>query len=83
MTEGYYSLQEELDNIMISNTVQDVELLQLETRMSAAEGSITTLGAGLLLTSGGLILALDLVNQKSWILFFQKPNYQTTNIRIF
>jgi hypothetical protein len=58
---------------MISNTTQDLELIQLETRMSAAEGSITTLGAGLLLTSGGLILALDLVNQKSWILFFQKP----------
>ena len=37
--------------------------------MSSAEGSITTLGAGLLLT----LLALDLVNQKSWILFFQIP----------
>ena len=58
---------------MISNTTQDLELIQLETRMGAAEGSITTLGAGLLLTSGGTLLALDLVNQKSWILFFQKP----------
>ncbi len=58
---------------MISNTTQDLELIQLETRMSAAEGSIPTLGAGLILTSGGLILALDLVNQKSWTLFFQKP----------
>jgi hypothetical protein len=73
MTEGYYNLQEEMDNIMISNTIQDLELLQLETRMGAAEGSITTLGAGLLLTSAGTLLALDLVNQKSWILFFQKP----------
>jgi hypothetical protein len=73
MTEGYYNLQEELDNIMISNTTQDLELIQLETRMASAEGSITTLGAGLLLTSGGVILALDLVNQKSWILFFKKP----------
>ena len=58
---------------MISNTTQDLELIQLETRMASAEGSITTLGAGLLLTSGGVLLALDLVNQKSWILFFQKP----------
>ncbi len=41
--------------------------------MASAEGSITALGAGLLLTSGGVLLALDLVNQKSWILFFQKP----------
>ena len=73
MTEGYYNLQEELDNIMVSNTIQDLELIQLETRMSAAEGSITTLGAGLFLTSAGTLLALDLVNQKSWILFFQKP----------
>ena len=73
MTEGYYNLQEELDNIMISNTTQDLELIQLETRMASAEGNITTLGAGLLLTSGGVILALDLVNQKSWILFFKKP----------
>ena len=73
MTEGYYNLQEELDNIMISNTTQDLELIQLETRMASAEGSITTLGAGLLLTAGGTLLALDLVNQKSWILFFKKP----------
>ena len=47
VTEGYYNLQEELDNIMISNTTQDLELIQLETRMASAEGSITTLGAGL------------------------------------
>ncbi len=71
MTENYYNLQEELDNIlllniMISNTTQDLELIQLETRMGSAEGSITTLGAGLL-------LALDLVNQKSWIFIFSKP----------
>ena len=73
VTEGYYNLQEELDNIMISNTTQDLELIQLEARMGSAEGSITTLGAGLLLTSAGTLLALDLVNQKSWILFFKKP----------
>jgi hypothetical protein len=73
MTEGYYDLQEELDNIMISNTTQDLEFINLETRMTSAEGSITTLGAGLLLTTGTATTALDLVNQKSWILFFQKP----------
>ena len=73
MTEGYYNLQEEMDNIMISNTTQDLELINLETRMTSAEGSITTLGAGLLLAAGEATTALDLVNQKSWILFFQKP----------
>ncbi len=61
MTEWYYNLQEERDNIMISNTTQDLELLQSETIMGAAETSITTLGAGLFLTSG---VALDLINQK-------------------
>ena len=73
MTEGYYNLQEELDNIMISNTTQDLELIQLETRMGAAEGSITTLGAGLFLTAAEATAALNLANQKSWILFFKKP----------
>ena len=28
VTEGYYNLQEEMDNIMISNTTQDLELMQ-------------------------------------------------------
>ena len=73
ITEGYYNLQEELDNIMISNTTQDLELIQLETRMGAAEGSITTLGAGLFLTAAEATAALNLANQKSWVLFFQKP----------
>ncbi len=58
---------------MISNTTQDIESIQLETRMGAGGWSITTLGADLLLTSAGTLLALDLVNKKSWILFFQKP----------
>jgi hypothetical protein len=59
---------------MISNTTQDLEPILLETRMGAAERSITTLGVGLLLTSAGTLLALeslDLVNQKSWIFFFR------------
>ncbi len=73
MTEWYYNLQEELDNIMISNTTQDLELLQLETRTGTAEGNITTLGAGLVLAAADAIAALNLAVQKSWILFFQNP----------
>ncbi len=77
MTEGYCNLPGELDNIMIRNTTQessqDLELLQLETRMGAAERSTTTLGAGLLLAAGEATSALSLANQKSWILYFQKP----------
>jgi hypothetical protein len=71
VTEGFYNLQEEMDNIMISNTTQDLELLQLQAGLTTAQGNITSLGAGLTLTSAGTILALDLVDQKSWILFFQ------------
>jgi hypothetical protein len=73
ITEGYYNLQEELDNIMISNTTQDLELIQLQQGLITAQGNITTLGAGLFLAAGEATAALDLANQKSWILFFQKP----------
>ena len=41
--------------------------------MISAQARITSLGATLALKSAGTLLALDLVNQKSWILFFQKP----------
>ena len=44
VTEGYYNLQEELDNIMISNTTQDLELIQLQSELSSAQANITTLG---------------------------------------
>ncbi len=44
VTEGFYNLQEEMDNIMISNTMQDLELIQLQSGLSAAEASIATLG---------------------------------------
>ena len=45
VTEGYYNLQEEMDNIMISNTIQDLALLQLQSSLTAAQASITSLGA--------------------------------------
>ena len=57
---------------MISNTTQDLELLQLQSSLSAAQASITALGASLFLTAAEATAALTLVNQKSWILFFQK-----------
>ncbi len=39
--------------------------------MSAAQASIKSLGSTLFITSTGALLALDLVNQKSWILFLK------------
>jgi hypothetical protein len=58
---------------MISNTTQDLDLLQIQAGLTSAQARITSLGATLALKSAGTLLALDLVNQKSWILFFQKP----------
>ena len=45
INKGFYNLQEELDNIMISNTMQDLELIQLQTGLTTAQGNITSLGA--------------------------------------
>ncbi len=72
MNQGFYNLQEEMDNIMISNTTQDLEFIQLQGSLSAAQASITSLGGTLFITSTGTLLALDLVNQKNWILYFKK-----------
>ena len=44
ITEGYYILQEELDNIMISNTTQDIELFTITNALSTATTNITALG---------------------------------------
>ncbi len=71
VTKGFYNLQEEMDNIMISYTSQDLELLQLQAGLTTAQGNITILGAGLTLTSAGTILALDLVDQKAGSCFFK------------
>ena len=72
MTEGFYNLQEEMDNIMISNTTQDVELIQLQSKMIKAEGDIITLGTLAGTANINALAAIDLANQKSWILFFKK-----------
>ena len=73
MTEGFYNLQDEMDNIMISNTTQDVELIQLQSKMIKAEGDIITLGTLAGTANINALAAINLANQKSWILFFQKP----------
>jgi hypothetical protein len=69
VTEGFYNLQEELDNLMISNTTQDLELIQLQSGLTTAQGDITTLGAGLLLAPAEATAALDLANQAGYYFF--------------
>ncbi len=73
ITEGYYNLQEELDNIMISNTTQDLELFNLQQGLTTAQGNVTSLGTLAGTANINALAAIDLANQKSWILFFQKP----------
>jgi len=73
VTEGYYNLQEELDNIMISNTTQDLELLNLQQGLTTAQGNITTIATLAGTANANALAAGNLANQKSWILFFQKP----------
>jgi len=73
MTEGFYNLQDELDNIMISNTSQDVELIQLQSGMIKVKSDIVDLGTLAGTANINALGAIDLANQKSWILFFQKP----------
>ncbi len=55
MNQGFYNLQEEIDDIMISNTTQDLELIQLQAGLSSAQASITSLGGTLFLTTTGSI----------------------------
>ena len=59
-----------MDNIMISNTTQDLELIQLQTGLSTAQANITSLGVLAGTANVNALAAIDLANQKSWILFF-------------
>ena len=62
-----------MDNIMISNTSQDVELIQLQSGMIKVKSDIVDLGALAGTANINALGAIDLANQKSWLLFFQKP----------
>jgi hypothetical protein len=73
VTEGFYNLQEEMDNIMISNTAQDFEIVQLQSGLSATNGYLTTVAALAGTANINALAAGSLADQKSWILFFQKP----------
>ena len=84
VTEGYYNLQEELDNIMISNTTQDVELIQLQSGLSTAQANITTLGTLAGTSNANALAAIDLANQKNWIIFWHPPfNYNVNNNHVY
>ncbi len=63
VTEGFYNLQEEMDKIMISNTTQDLELIQLQSGLLSAQASITSLGVLAGTANINALGALDLVKK--------------------
>ena len=62
ITEGYYNLQEEMDNIVISNTTQDIEFLTISNALSTATTNITALGVLAATANTNALLAMDLAN---------------------
>ncbi len=73
VTEGFHNLQEEMDNIMISNTTQDLELLQLQNGLSTTNwnlASVATVAGG---AATSAPTAIDIANQKNWIIFWHAP----------
>ncbi len=84
VTEVFYNLQEEMVNIMISNTTQDSELLQLQAGLSTTNANLSSVAivAGGAATSA--LSAIDIVNQKNWIIFWHAPfNYNETNNHVY
>ena len=73
MNEGYYNLQEEMTNIMISNTTQDLELTQLQSSLSTTNANLTATAATAAGAAVTATAALNLANQKNWIILWQKP----------
>ena len=69
ITEEYYNLQEEMDSIMISNTFQDVELFTISNALSTATTNITALGVLAATANINALLAMDLANNKNWLIF--------------
>ncbi len=52
--------------------MQDLELIQLQSGLTTTTGNIASLEVLTGTTHINALAAIDLVNQKSWILFFQK-----------
>jgi hypothetical protein len=73
MNERYYNLQEEMTNIMISNTTQDLELTQLQSSLSTTNANLTATAATAAGAAVTATAALNLANQKNWIILWQKP----------
>ena len=80
INEGYYNLQEESDDIMISNTTQDIELFTITNTLSAltdsaATANITSLGVLAATANLNALLAMNLANNKNLTIFWHAPIY--------
>ena len=54
---------------MISNTFQDIELFTITNTLSAATANITSLGVLATMANINALLAMDLANNKNWMIF--------------
>ena len=55
---------------MISNTLQDIELFTITDTLSAAPANITSLGVLAAMANINALLAMDLANNKDWLIFW-------------
>ena len=84
MPERFYNLQDEMDNIMISNTTKDAELIQLQSGLQTAQANIITLGTLAGTANINALGAIDLANQKNWIIFWNSPfNYNVNSNNVY
>ena len=84
INECYYNLQEEMDNIIISNTTQDIELFTITNALSTATANITSLGVLAATANLNALLAMDLANNKNWLIFWHAPfNYNLVNNHVY
>jgi hypothetical protein len=58
---------------MISNTTQDLELTQLQSSLSTTNANLTATAATAAGAAVTATAALNLANQKNWIILWQKP----------
>ena len=69
---------------MISNTFQDVELFTISNALSTATANITALGVLAATANTDALLAMDLANNKNWIIFWHAPfNYNVVNNHVY
>ncbi len=71
VNEGFYHLQEEMDNVMIPSTTLDLKSIHWQSGLSSTNANLSTTAAQAGTAILNALAAINLANQKSWILLFQ------------